>query len=223
MSYCIVCSKPEVEELDNHPLQEYRVDFPKPLCTQHREMLYHYNKMHKNKFTHDFNRIIALAKSLNAKTILEIGCGAGFFFRNYKEKLRDFEYTGVDKRETSIKIAKTFNPEARFRKINVYTDSLEERYDIAFARHVMLHQKDLEEFLHCLSLLGKVVVCMENYDITKVAKTIIRPVKNEYFHGEHSPNTMTNQYTKTYLQEICKRLKLKCEIDMNWLTITGSL
>lgn len=222
MSNCIVCNNVLTEKPIDPTLQKYRIDFHALLCTRHCEMLYHYNKMHNNKFSRDFNGILALAKSLGAKTILEVGCGAGFFFRNYKEKLKDFEYMGVDKRETSIKIAKAFNPDARFQQINIYTDSLEDRYDIAFARHVMLHQKDLEEFLHRISLLGKTVVCMENYDITKVARTIIRPVKNEYFHGEYSPNTMTNQYTKLDLQKACAKLKLDCEVDMNWLVLTKS-
>jgi len=97
-----------------------------------------------------------LADNRDCRSISDIGCATGRFFRFFQKVRPDLEYKGFDISETAIEYARNLYPRGDF---TVFNGSLTEepriQSDIVFCRDVVIHQAEPREFLSDL------------YDVTK--------------------------------------------------------
>ena len=70
------------------------------------EQIQWYKEMHNSclKMHDDFKKFLV---EKSPTTVLEIGCGAGYYPRNLKDLFHGMQYTGVDISETAIKFCKS--------------------------------------------------------------------------------------------------------------------
>ena len=76
----------------------------------------------------------------SGRTVLDVGCGTGFFTRWYLE--RGAKVTGVDIAPTSIERLRELHPQARFVLSDVSEVALDARYDLVNAFDVLYHIVD---------------------------------------------------------------------------------
>jgi SAM-dependent methyltransferase len=55
-------------------------------------------------------------------SILDAGCMSGFLYHHLKKHITDYTYTGVDRWDAALQVAKEFAPEVEFVKGNLETD-----------------------------------------------------------------------------------------------------
>jgi len=76
----------------------------------------------------------------SGRTVLDVGCGTGFFTRWYLE--RGADVTGIDIAPTSIERLRERHPQARFVLSDVSEVALDARYDLVNAFDVLYHIVD---------------------------------------------------------------------------------
>lgn len=85
--------------------------------------------------------------NLDDLSILDFGCGFGDFYHFLTQKnIRDFKYLGIDLNPRFIEIAKSKYPNASFKVLNIFKESLKSKYDYIFASGVFndkLHDNQL--------------------------------------------------------------------------------
>lgn len=93
---------------------------------------------------------------LDPKTILDFGCGEGFFLKAMKDRgLSGAKILGVDIRKESLKRAKTLLPEYDFKQSDLFQITPDEfQFDLVMAIEVLEHLSEPEKFLKCLTLLS---------------------------------------------------------------------
>lgn len=77
----------------------------------------------------------------DGKTVLEVGCGAGYYY-NVLQHCGDYQYFGVDYSEEAIRIAKTRNESAFAVMDALLLDIDDRRYEIVISGSVLLHIVD---------------------------------------------------------------------------------
>lgn len=81
-------------------------------------------------------KILSSEWNLNNVSILDFGCGFGDFYEFLKKKFRNIQYTGIDINPNFIEICQKQYPQARFSKLNIFNDKLQEKYDYILASGV---------------------------------------------------------------------------------------
>lgn len=89
------------------------------------------------------------------RTILDVGCGTGFFAAYYLE--RGARVTGIDIAPTSIATLSQRHPEARFLLADVGEQPVEGRYDLVNAFDVLYHITDDARWERAVSNLAAAV------------------------------------------------------------------
>ena len=104
-----------------------------------------YEEMHNSclKMHNDFKEFLT-DKSLS--TILEVGCGAGYYPRNLKELFTNMEYTGTDISETAIKFCKSKSP-FNFICTDFLKTPLNKKFDLVFSHALIDHVYDVDLFI----------------------------------------------------------------------------
>ena len=88
----------------------------------------------------DFKKFLA---EKSPSTVLEVGCGAGYYPRNLKELFTNMEYTGTDISETAIKFCKSksaFN----FICTDFLKNNLNKKFDLVFSHALIDHVYDVD-------------------------------------------------------------------------------
>src|SRR5205823_4921011 len=93
--------------------------------------------------------------SLEGRTVLDVGCGTGFFTRYYVE--RGARVTGLDIAAVSIERLRERFPQARFILSDVSEAALAERFDIVNAFDVLYHITDDQRWEAALRNLAEAV------------------------------------------------------------------
>ena len=145
-----------------------------------KELENHYLHLHKyynsSLFNLKFGSYYSSFKSLNILRnnpeydILEVGIGAGNFYRLLKINKIYNKYTGADISEYYINLAKKIHDSNNFILTSVDNSlNLEKKYDFVYSRNVALHQSDPFNFIQ--NLLDKtkstVVIELRTRDIGK--------------------------------------------------------
>lgn len=79
-------------------------------------------------------RIFSEMADLEGKTILDVGCGLGSFYGWLKNRLKNFQYTGVDITPSMVELASASYPGIEFKVQNINDiEKPEPLYDFVFA------------------------------------------------------------------------------------------
>ena len=109
------------------------------------EQVQWYEKMHNSclKMHDDFKKFL-IEKS--PTTVLEVGCGAGYYPINLKELFINIEYTGTDISETAIKFCKSKSP-FNFICTDFLKNNLNKKFDLVFSHALIDHVYDVDLFI----------------------------------------------------------------------------
>jgi len=109
------------------------------------EQIQWYKKMHNSCLKmHDNFKKFLIEKSLS--TVLEVGCGAGYYPRNLKELFTNMEYTGTDISETAIEFCKSKSP-FNFICTDFLKNNLNKKFDLVFSHALIDHVYDVDLFI----------------------------------------------------------------------------
>ena len=120
-----------------------------------------YEKMHNCciKMHNDFKKFLT-EKSLS--TVLEVGCGSGYYPRNLKELFTNIEYTGIDISETAIKFCESKSP-FNFLCIDFLKNNLNKKFDLVFSHALIDHVYDVDLFIEKIIQSSKRFVYVTAY------------------------------------------------------------
>ena len=109
------------------------------------EQVQWYEKMHNSclKMHDDFKKFLA---EKSPTTVLEVGCGAGYYPINLKELFSNIEYTGTDISETAIKFCKLKSP-FNFICTDFLKNNLNKKFDLVFSHALIDHVYDVDLFV----------------------------------------------------------------------------
>ena len=222
MKCCFVCNK-EYKKFNKNAAGHHLtyIDFPENLCKNHLEMLYHYNWMYGSTIDgpKDYKLIKKIINEEGVKTVGELGCGPAFFYSNVLSKL-SIEYTGLEMRESAVKLARVLNPSIKFNQLKIYETSEHiQIYDLFFSRHVMMHQEDIHRFLECSLPYGNIVIHIQTRPFKEKHVRKHDYGKGHKFHGEKVVNHWSNVYSHEEIEEITEDFSdiFDITIDYNYL------
>lgn len=159
-----------------------------------------------SKFTQEI-RFLILSQicSLEGKSILDMGCGFGDLYGFLKERVKDFEYTGIDIHPEMIQSAKKKYPEAEFLELN-FKDYEGPKYDIIFASGALSFKvPDYKEFY--FSIIKK----MFEYSKEAVAFNMLDV-------RQHINDKDFAAYSLPEVYDFCKLLTDKISIRQDYLS-----
>ena len=109
------------------------------------EQIQWYEGMHKSclKMHDDFKEFL---REKRPSSILEIGCGAGYYPINLKDLFIDKEYVGIDISETAIEFCKSRSP-FNFICTDFLKNSLNKKFDLVFSHALIDHVYDVDLFI----------------------------------------------------------------------------
>lgn len=193
------------ENNDYNLIQKSMYNFP-----YHYIVDFDYNN-HKN-FTQSLNyvngyqyagylyEILTLLKSLSFKSLIDVGCGDGFFLRKVYQSFPDKNILGVDIEENALNFAKIFNGNINYIKKDIIKDKIKEKFEIVTLIEVLEHIpldmiKDFLSGLHkLLTNEGKLIITVpsKNLSIKNIKRHIqhfdkdsITYTLSDYFKIEH--------------------------------------
>ncbi|MAB15387.1 class I SAM-dependent methyltransferase [Parvibaculum sp.] len=94
-------------------------------------------------------RLASIVQSLEPRSVLDVGCGDGYFLGQLHDKIPT--RVGVDIDERALKFAQAFHPHVDYRKADV--KDLSERFDVVCAVEVLEHipDNDISSFLRAMA------------------------------------------------------------------------
>lgn len=118
--------------------------------------------------------IIEKVTDMTPKSVLEVGCGDGYFIGNLPKEIST--RVGVDLSEKAISFAKAFNPECEFYAMDA--NELDEKYEIVTAIEVLEHIPD-DELTNFFNLLNNRV--KENGKVIISTPTTVLPLNKKHY------------------------------------------
>ena len=79
-------------------------------------------------------------------TVLEVGCGAGYYPRNLKDYFHGMQYTGTDISETAIEFCKS-KSSFNFICTDFLKNNLNKKFDLVFSHALIDHVYDVDLFI----------------------------------------------------------------------------
>ena len=116
-----------------------------------------FHKLFLNRF---LDTIFYEINKLDLKTILDFGCGEGFFLKAMKDRgLSNKKILGVDHRKEAIERASSLFPEYDFKQMDLFQINPDEyQFDLVMAIEVLEHLYEPEKFVKHLTLLSSTYV-----------------------------------------------------------------
>lgn len=136
-------------------------------------------KLHKRRLSRryhqDLEPVLYILDKYKPKSILDVGCGSGRFFKLYKEKnIRDV--IGIDISEKALKKAKEMYPDIKTMRIRVEDiDFTYKRFDLAISNRTLQHitKRNIEKAVKKLCYSCRMVYINELTDSDGVPERII--------------------------------------------------
>jgi SAM-dependent methyltransferase len=109
------------------------------------EQVQWYEEMHNSclKMHDDFHKFLV---EKSPTTVLEVGCGAGYYPRNLKDYFHDMRYTGTDISETAIEFCKS-KSSFNFICTDFLKNNLNKKFDLVFSHALIDHVYDVDLFI----------------------------------------------------------------------------
>jgi 2-polyprenyl-3-methyl-5-hydroxy-6-metoxy-1,4-benzoquinol methylase len=113
-----------------------------------------------------WERVVSLAREMEAKRILDIGCGPGFFASFLHERLPNTEYCGVDFSNYAISKARERCPSFKFlkKRLPLRDFSFFPDFDVVICLEVLEHVDEDREILSGLPGGAHVLASVPNFD-----------------------------------------------------------
>ena len=109
------------------------------------EQVQWYEEMHNSCLKmHDAFHKFLMEKS--PTTVLEVGCGAGYYPRNLKDYFHGMQYTGTDISETAIEFCKS-KSSFNFICTDFLKNNLNKKFDLVFSHALIDHVYDVDLFI----------------------------------------------------------------------------
>jgi len=150
-------------------------------------------------------------------SIVDIGCGDGFFIKKLEEKFPRKEILGIDSSKQAISLAKLLSPDnkSQFSDKDIIKDNIPNQYDIATLIEVLEHIpiNKVYPFLKSISKLlkkdGKLILTVPSENL---------PIKNikrhfQHFNAEHLTKILSEYFEVIHLDHINKKGFLSIIID----------
>jgi len=112
-----------------------------------------FHKLFLNRF---LDTVFYEINKLDLKTILDFGCGEGFFLKAMKDRgLSEKKILGVDSRREAVERASPLLPEYDFKQIDLFQINPDEfQFDLVMAIEVLEHLYEPEKFVKHLTVLS---------------------------------------------------------------------
>jgi len=96
-------------------------------------------------------------KKIFFKSLVDVGCGDGRFIREADKRFSDMRFFGIDYSERAIGLARAMNPLQEYRAMDVMSDSVDEKFDVATLLEVLEHipTDKVSDFINHVSNLIK--------------------------------------------------------------------
>ena len=109
------------------------------------EQIQWYEGMHNSclKMHDDFHKFLV---EKSPTTVLEVGCGAGYYPRNLKDYFHGMQYTGTDISETAIEFCKS-KSSFNFICTDFLKNNLNKKFDLVFSHALIDHVYDVDLFI----------------------------------------------------------------------------
>lgn len=114
----------------------------------------------KNFFiTRFLSKILGEIRLLQAKKILDVGCGEGFADRFFLDRDNSLRIFGIDIEENFIKAAKERNPEAVYKRGDINSLGISgKNYDLVLMIEVLEHLKEPEKAISEIKKLAPMAI-----------------------------------------------------------------
>lgn len=141
----------------------------------------------------EFRLFRTLVGASGVRSLADIGCAAGAFYRYFRKAWPSLEYTGFDISEAAITEAKRLYPKADFRLYGGSLDALHDvEADIVFCRDVVHHQVDPSGFLSSLYGVAQRYLLLR-VRTKEIGETIFDPALScQYTYGHWVPYIVFN-------------------------------
>lgn len=144
-----------------------------------------YHEMYRSLFNYDkeFRTVHGILRAHSAKTVLEIGCGAGNLAGRFAEA--GYDYTGMDLAGPMLRIARRDNPDALFLHGDMRQFKVRKKFDAVVVGGrsftYMTSNGDVLAALQSIrrALRPKGVLVFDNFNATMIFKDLSRPVRDE--------------------------------------------
>ncbi|MEM5778163.1 MAG: class I SAM-dependent methyltransferase [Candidatus Aenigmatarchaeota archaeon] len=147
------------------------------------------------------------------KTVLDCGCGTGFFTKVVESTCR--RIIGVDISKTNIQVARKLSPHIKFIRADILNLPFKrEAFDIVMALDVIDHlhdrKKGLDEMIRVLKKDGFLILAFTTNPIIFRFLTYMIELHSKIFYYKGHPETHPfGQYNDIDIKELKKYLKLK--------------
>jgi len=161
--------------------------------------------------------ILKILKKEVFNSIVDIGCGDGFFIRKLKEQFPRKKILGIDSSKQAISLAKILNQDKylQFLNIDIIKNEIPNKFDIVTLIEVLEHIpiNKVDPFLESISKLlkkdGKLILTVPSKNLP------IRNIKRhfQHFNAEHLTKILSEYFEVIHLDHINKKGFLSIIID----------
>jgi SAM-dependent methyltransferase len=135
--------------------------------------------------------IRSLARTVNPKSVLDVGCGTGETLRVLRDAVHPTRMVGVDLSPAVIESNRRLMPYAEFHAVDVRTALLDERFDLIVASEVLEH---IDDYSQALTHLRR--MCAGHMVVTVPAGPIF-PIDHHMGHVQHfTPDELARALAK---------------------------
>ena len=165
--------------------------------------------------------IVLLVGSIDARKVLDLGCGEGFVINRLLSSYSHLEITGTDIDANALNLARHLNPGAKFIECNIYNFQCEKgSFDLVMAIEVLEHMRKPTE------VLRKVKEITNKYALFSVPNEPFFRISNfmrgkNFFRLGNDPEHIQN-WTKRQFLELLKNdgfKILKIATPFPWLIV----
>lgn len=134
-------------------------------------------RLHKKRLSRqhhqDLEPVSYVIDKYKPKSILDVGCGSGRFFKLYKEK--NIDVVGIDISEKALKKAKEMYPDIKTIKMRVEDIEFAFRFDLAISNRTLQHitRRNIEKAVKKLCHSCRMVYINELTDSDEIKERIV--------------------------------------------------
>ncbi len=155
-------------------------------------------------------------KSKNIETVLEVGCGTGFYPINLKELFTNVKYTGTDISKTAIKYCKA-NSEHEFIAGDFITFDFSKQFDLVYSHAVIDHVYDMDAFA------SKIVELTKKFAYITAYRGFFPKLKQHKINWNHEEGSYYNDFSIIQIKKVFKEMGLQDdEISVRSLKIDNT-
>ena len=141
-------------------------------------------------------------KSKNIETVLEVGCGTGFYPINLKELFTNVKYTGTDISKTAIKHCKE-NSHHEFISGDFITFDFSKQFDLVYSHAVIDHVYDMDAFA------SKIVELTKKFAYISAYRGFFPELQQHKINWNHEEGSYYNDFSIIQIKEKYKEIGLK--------------